>query len=170
MNVPKQDGDLFVIRKKYSFTYTKPQVRTIIIADIYENNICVMCFHTDGAGSEKTKYRLRFNYTGVHVLHIFKACLHIFQIIKGEEHYALFYNASNDIGEYQEDNKRNSAYGTFFAKYLPDYGSYQTLGSLKLNIQGLYHLDHPYAPEVTEFFEHFKTQVMDDLNAEEASK
>jgi hypothetical protein len=31
-------------------------------------------------------------------------------------------------------------------------------------------LDHPYAPEVTEFFEHFKTQVMDDLNAEEASK
>lgn len=170
MNVPKQDGDSFVTRKKYSFTFTKPKVRTIIIADIYDSNICVMCFHTDGSGSDKTKYKLRFNYSGVHVLHIFKACLHVFQIIKGDEPYALFYNASNDIGDYQEDNKRYSAYGTFFAKYLPEYSSYKTLGSLKLNIQGLYHLDHPNTEEVAEFFERFKTQVMDDLNVEEASK
>jgi hypothetical protein len=170
MNVPKQDGDIFIVRKKYAFTFSKPKVRTIIIADVYPGNICVICFHTDGAGSDKNKYKLRFNYSGVHVLHIFLACLHVFNVVKEDNHYALFYNASNDLGDYQEDNKRYSAYGTFFERYLQDYENYKVLGSLKLNIQGFYHSNHPHMEQVTAFYEHFMEEVMRDLNAEDSEK
>jgi len=170
MNVPKQEGDLFITRKKYSFKFTKPRVRSIIIADIYAYNICVICFYTFGAGSDKNKYKLRFNYSGVHVLHIFKACLHVFELVKGDKHYALFYNASNDVGDFQEDNKRYAAYGSFFEKYLPNFDEYKSLGSLKLNIQAFYHGEHPYNAEVEKFYQDYTLQIMEDLNNEESDK
>lgn len=170
MNVPKQQGDTFIERKKFAFIFTKPKVRTIIIADIYPDNICVICFHTDGTGSDINRYKLRFDYKGVHVLYIFKACLYVFGIIKGDRHFALFYNASNDVGEYKEDNKRFAAYSLFFERYLPEYLSYKRLGSLKLNIQGFYHLNHPDIARINEFYEEYKSQVMRDLNSEDPGK
>lgn len=85
--------------------------------------------------------------------------------------YALFFNAANDIGQYQEDNSRNSAYGRFFKYYLPNYhDGYQIIGSLKLNITGIIPNDHPFLKDTKKFYDWFAKSVEDDLNADDMDK
>ena len=172
MNQKPGPGDNFIHRKVYRYTFPKPKIITIIWVDIYAYNICVISFFEKGKGNDKTKFKLRHNYHGLHVLYILKACLATFMELRGHtEPYALFFNAANDINDYREDNPRNSAYGTFFKYYLPGYYTdYRIIGSLKLNITGIIPNAHPFLSETTKFYDWFAKSVEQDMNTEETDK
>lgn len=169
MNCPVQDSDKFIKKSKYGYVFKKkPKTKFIIEVEFYEDNILVISFYRDAYGSNNDKYRLRFiNTSPIVTLRIFQACYSIFNHLNINKDYALFFHACNDIGQYKEYNDRFSAYDKFLEYYISDYENYKQIGSLSLNIKGIYHKDLYITPDsIKIFYDEFADEIQKLMNEE----
>ncbi|PVH24283.1 hypothetical protein [Sphingobacterium corticibacter] len=170
MNVPLKEGDPFLKKQLYKYKFTgKPKVATIIELEYYDCNIVVMSFYTDGTGTDKTRYKVRHNYSPIIVLRIFQACLKIFLQLNIKSDHTLVFNAANDIGDHTPFNKRMSSYVTFLEYYYPNFtDDCSYYGYMQLNTFYLHNKTNPNADEAKSFFNWYCDVVMEQLNNEES--
>lgn len=167
MNIPLLETDKFIKKERYTYKFEKPKARFIIEIEHFENKILVVSFYRHGYGRDNAKYKLRFKTPAVIALRVFQACLSIYEKINRKGDYALFFHASDDLGQYKEYNDRMSAYDRFFEYYKKDYHEYKQIGSLALNIKGIYHSELYMTPDlVEEFYGSFATDIQILLNEE----
>ncbi len=168
MKEKPKDKEYFKSRLIYRYDYVKPKVSTIIYLDIFDYDICNISFFTKDSGNDKVKFNLRYNYSGQHVLHIFRACLYVYKIYQNENNCicALAFHASNDIDKKnEEDNKRYSAYSKFLSSNLDNFDThYIVYGEMKLNIQILTPIDHQNINMVKTFYEQYKDKVNTEVS------
>ena len=173
MNIPLKEGDSFLKKEIYSYTFPmRPRIRTIIELEYYLNNIIVLSFYTDGSGNDKTRYRLKHNYSPIVVLRIYQACIKLFIDLNKDNSYTLVFNASEDLDGYKEFNKRMSSYIKFLEYYYPNFSTdcYYS-GYMGLNTFYFHHRENIHAQQVEIFFNDFCEKVKNYLDSsEEESK
>jgi hypothetical protein len=164
MNIPKRDGDEYIIKKLYSYKFTgKPKAKTIIELEFYENKIVIVSFYTDGQGNKNNRYKIRKKYPGLVVLRIFLACLKPFYEININKDYCLIFHASNDLDDIREYNARMSAYDKFLDYYYPEFSELTTFGSISLNTFGMHCKEYSFKEEAQDFFKEFNRRVKEEI-------
>jgi len=159
---PLPDED-FIVREKYSFNpkgFTQNH-RAIIDVEIYKHNICVISFYPKSSSLSEYKYEKRLNCGTGYALAIIKASLQIYLDVQNVD--VLVFNASNDVGKIEDDNKRYSAYLKVIENYIPNFNSYYKTGSIKLNTFMIYPLNYKHKEAAKVFFEKYEGKVAGDL-------
>ena len=167
MNVPIENGDVFIKKQKYKYVFNnKPKITFIIELEHYDYNIVVISFYPKKKGNERTRYRLRHNFPGIAVLRILQACLKLYKDINKNLDHALVFKASDDVGEFKEDNDRFGVYIRFLNQYfLKDNDDYKYDGSAVLSTMCLYHKAIPSKCKVLRFFNEFNEKVKEQIQS-----
>jgi len=166
MNIPLKEGDSFLKKEIFSYTFPRPRIRTIIELEHYHCNIIVLSFYTDGSGNDKTRYRIKHNYSPVIVLRIYQACIKLFINLNVDNNYTLVFNASEDLDGYKEFNKRMSSYTKFLDYYYPSFSTdcYYS-GYMGLNTFYFHHRDNIHSKQAVLFFNDYCERVKQYLNS-----
>ena len=158
MNEKPVKDDSFILKKLYRFipTYSKA-IKVMIELEIYHPNICVVSFYHHKKGTDKNKYKIRIKIGAGQVKSIMKACLAAYDLLEGD--YAFVFNASNDIGEFIEDNARYSAYKLFLETNFNNYNDYIQYGTMSINTLMLYHQSFQYKEEADIFYKQYEGKM-----------